>query len=201
MTQVVYEPREFIPDGIPMDVQLMMTDVHQGPYMIDVRAKGTVFVDIDGTLADIEHRRVYVRSKPKNWPAFERAIPDDGPIQWVIDAVNRLYHAGWTVVLMSGRSEKSRQATQRWLELHGVYYHALYMRREFEYDEDGNVKLTRKGKPQGDFRRDDIVKEELLGVARSEGFDPDVVFDDRDQVVAMWRKLDIPVVQVAEGDF
>ncbi len=201
MTQAVYEPREFIPDGVPMDVQLMMTDVHQGPYMIDVRAKGTVFVDIDGTLADIEHRRVYVRSKPKNWPAFERAIPDDGPIQWVIDAVNRLYHAGWTVVLMSGRSEKSRQVTQRWLELHGVYYHALYMRREFEYDEDGSVKLTRKGKPLGDFRRDDIVKEELLGVARDDGFDPDVVFDDRDQVVAMWRKLDIPVVQVAEGDF
>lgn len=191
----------FLPKYVPEDEWLIMEDVHRGPFSIWVGMKGTVFVDIDGTLADIEHRRVYVRSKPKNWPAFERAIPDDGPIQWVIDAVNRLYHAGWTVVLMSGRSEKSRQVTQRWLELHGVYYHALYMRREFEYDEDGNVKLTRKGKPLGDFRRDDIVKEELLGVARADGFDPNVVFDDRDQVVAMWRKLDIPVVQVAEGDF
>lgn len=201
MTQVVYEPQESIPDGISREVQLMMTDVHQGLYMIDLRAEGTVFVDIDGTLADIEHRRMYVRSKPKNWPAFERAIPDDKPIQWVIDAVNRLYYAGWTVVLMSGRSEKSLQTTQRWLDMYGVSYHALYMRREFEYDESGNVKLTRKGTPLGDFRRDDIVKEELLGVARGDGFDPDVVFDDRDQVVAMWRKLGIPVVQVAEGDF
>ena len=201
MTQAIYKPQESIPDGIPREVQLMMPDVHQGLYMIDLRAKGTVFVDIDGTLADIEHRRMYVRRKPKNWPAFERAIPDDEPIQWVIDAVNRLYCAGWTVVLMSGRSEKSLQATQHWLDMYGVFYHALYMRREFEYDEDGNVKLTRKGKPQRDFRRDDIVKEELLGVARGDGFDPDIVFDDRNQVVAMWRKLGIPVVQVAEGDF
>lgn len=201
MTQAVYEPREFIPDGVPMDVQLMMTDVHRGPYMIDVRAKGTVFVDIDGTVADLAHRRKFVRNGAKNWVAFVKGIPHDTPIQWVIDAVNRLYDVGWTVVMMSGRTETSQPETVEWLAKHGVKYHAIYMRREFEYNEDGTVKLTRKGKPLGDFRRDDIVKEELLGVARADGHDPDVVFDDRDQVVNMWRRLGIPVVQVAEGDF
>lgn len=202
MSAVFLQPKTgLLPKYIPEDDILTMTDVHNGPYGIWVGMKGTVFVDIDGTVADLTHRRVYVRSKPKNWPAFERAIPNDTPIQWVIDAVNRLYDAGWTVVMMSGRSEKSRQVTQRWLELNGVYYHALYMRREFEYDANGDVKLTRKGKPLGDFRRDDIVKRELLDVARGDGFDPDVVFDDRDQVVTMWRANGVPVVQVAEGDF
>ena len=38
-------------------------------------------------------------------------------------------------------------------------------------------------------------------VAYKDGFDPDVVFDDRDQVVEMWRANGIPVVQTAEGDF
>jgi hydroxymethylpyrimidine pyrophosphatase-like HAD family hydrolase len=33
--------------------------------------------DIDGTLANIEHRLDYVRSKPKNWKAFDSGIPND----------------------------------------------------------------------------------------------------------------------------
>lgn len=192
-----------LPKHVPEDEWLVMEDVHKGPFSIWVGMKGTVFVDIDGTVADLTHRRVFVRSKPKNWPAFERAIPHDTPIQWVIDAVNRLYDAGWTVVMMSGRSgrERSHNDTVEWLAKYGVQYHAIYMRHEFEYDENGEVKLTRKGKPLGDFRRDDIVKEELLAEARADGYLPDVVFDDRDQVVNMWRGLGIPVVQVAEGDF
>lgn len=36
-----------------------------------------VVFDIDGTLANIEHRLDYVRSKPKNWKAFDAGIPND----------------------------------------------------------------------------------------------------------------------------
>lgn len=191
-----------LPKHLPPEDVLEMEDVHNGPFYIWTGLKGTVFVDIDGTVADLTHRRVYVRNKPKNWPAFERAIPQDTPIQWVIDTVNRLYDAGWTVVMMSGRSEKSKDVTVEWLAKYGVKYHAIYMRREFEYEADGvTPKKTRLGKPRGDFRRDDIVKRELLDVARADGYNPDVVFDDRDQVVTMWRENGIPVVQVAEGDF
>lgn len=190
-----------LPKFLPEEHLLTMEDVHKGPYHIWIGMKGTVFVDIDGTVADLEHRRKYVATKPKNWPAFERAIPLDTPIQHVIDAVNTLYDAGWTVVMMSGRSEVSKEATVKWLADNGVQYHDIFMRRKWEFDENGEVKLTRKGKPLGDYRRDDIVKEELLAAAREKGYDPDVVFDDRDQVVVMWRRLGIPVVQVAEGDF
>ena len=196
------QPKEgLLPKHIPENEILCMEDVHEGPFEIWVGMKGTVFVDIDGTVADLTHRRKYLQGGAKNWPAFERAIPQDTPIQWVIDAVRRLYDAGWTVVMMSGRGEQSKEATVAWLEKHGVPYHAIYMRRRWEFEPDGSIKLTRKGKKLGDFRRDDIVKEELLGFAREAGYDPDVVFDDRDQVVAMWRRLGIPVVQVAEGDF
>lgn len=200
----VLQPKNgLLPKHVPAEEWLTMTDVHLGDFAIWTGMGGTVFVDIDGTVADLTHRRVYVRSTPKNWPAFERGIPNDTPIQWVIDAVNRLYDSGWTVVMMSGRSNnaRSRKDTLVWLNKYGVKYHAIYMRHEFEHDENGEVKLTKNGKPLGDYRRDDIVKEELLAEARTDGYDPDVVFDDRDQVVAMWRRLGIPVVQVAEGDF
>lgn len=195
-----------LPKYVPEDEWLIMEDVHRGPFAIWVGMKGTVFVDIDGTVADLQHRRKYVAMKPKNYPMFEKGIPHDKPIQWVIDAVNRLYDAGWTVVMCSGRRETQKAATEEWLARHGVRYHAFYIRHEFEFNVPGvpssGYKLTKKGdKYKPDYRHDYIVKKELLDQARADGFDPDVVFDDRDQVVAMWRENGIPVVQTAEGDF
>ena len=38
----------------------------------------TVIVfDIDGTLANVEHRRQFVASKPKNWAAWNAAMDRD----------------------------------------------------------------------------------------------------------------------------
>jgi hypothetical protein len=162
---------------------LEMTDVHAGSVFIYHGAPGVVFVDVDGTVADLTHRRVFVATKPKNWPAFEKTIHLDTPIQPVIDAVRRLWDAGWKVVICTGRGAQNRAKTIAWLEKHGVPFHAIYTRAE------------------KDYRPDNIIKAELLVQARLDGYDPDVVFDDRNQVVDMWRANNIPCVQVAEGDF
>jgi len=190
-----------LPKYVPDHEWLIMEDVRHGPFCIWVNMKGTVFVDIDGTVADLAHRRKFIAVQPKDYPAFEKGIPDDLPIHWVINAVARLFDAGWKVVMCTGRRETHREATEKWLAEHGVRYHAFYIRAEYEYNVDGTVKKTRKGKPKPDHRHDYIVKAELLAQARADGFDPDVVFDDRNQVVEMWRANGIPVVQTAEGDF
>jgi len=190
-----------LPKHVPEDQWLVMEDVHLGYTSIWTGMYGTLFCDIDGTIADLEHRRVYVATKPKNYPAFEKGIIDDAPIHHIIGAVQRLHDAGWKVVMCSGRRETQKIATVAWMEQYHVPYDALYMRREFVYNADGSVKLTRKGDPMPDYRADYIVKKELLDAARADGWVPDVVFDDRDQVVKMWRENGIPVIQVAEGDF
>ena len=162
---------------------LTVRDVHLGDFHIGVDTKGTLFCDIDGTVADLTHRRVFVESKPKNWPAFEKTMHLDKPIQPIIDAVRVLYDAGWTVVMCTGRGAQKREVTETWLCDKGVPYHAFYS-RAFK-----------------DYRRDDIIKAELLAQARADGYDPDLVFDDRNQVVEMWRANGIPCIQVAHGDF
>ena len=173
--------------GIPFYVDtskiLEMTDVHSGPVFIYFGAPGVVFVDVDGTVADLTHRRVFVATKPKNWPAFEKTIHLDASIQHIIDAVRILWKAGWKVVICTGRGAQNKDKTVDWLEQHGVPFHAIYTRAE------------------KDYRADNIIKAELLAQARIDGYDPDVVFDDRNQVVDMWRANGIPCVQVAEGDF
>lgn len=142
-----------------------------------------IIVDVDGTITNLDHRRGYLASSPKNYPAFEKGIPFDLPHQHVIDVVNTLYDAGWRIVLCSGRGEQSRKVTEDWMVRHGVKYHALYMRAE------------------KDYRRDDIVKSELLDKIIEDGYNISFCLDDRTTVCKMWRDRGIPCFQVAPGDF
>ena len=145
-----------------------------------------VVFDIDGTLANCEHRTHWVRSKPKNWPAFNRGMSKDTPNQEICDLLRMFHEAGTTVLIASGRSEDDRVVTERWLRdvagLDGLWT-KLYMRSS------------------RDSRSDDIVKGEILDQMQEEGYDPTMAIDDRDQVVAMWRARGLRCLQVAPGDF
>lgn len=150
-----------------------------------------VVFDIDGTLANIEHRLDYVRSKPKNWKAFDAGIPNDkvnfpvAEMFWAM-AYAQLQDGTYqhTIILASGRNERSRQATEAWLLKSGLdSYDKLYMRKA------------------DDFRSDDIVKQEILDeIIADYGRKPDMVFDDRPRVVRMWRDNGIFVFNVYQGE-
>lgn len=145
-------------------------------------AKVIVF-DIDGTLANSEHRMHWVSSSPKNWAACDAAIHKDtlhSDIAWL------LYHLGsedTRIIICTGRSESTREVTEAWLDDHIGYYDALYMRKN------------------GDYRKDSIVKVELLKQITYDYARPYLWFDDRQQVVDALRAEGIRVLQVAPGDF
>ena len=142
-----------------------------------------VVFDIDGTLANIEHRLDYVRSKPKNWKAFDAGIPNDEVNELVVAIYDALVADGHTIVLASGRNERSRKATEDWLSKNFLNAHKkLYMRKE------------------ADYRNDSIVKREMLDeIIADYGKKPDMVFDDRPRVVNMWRDAGIFVFDVYQG--
>ena len=58
--------------------------------------------DIDGTIADVTHRRHYVACKPKNWPAFEKKMHMDTPIEPIVELIRHLYDDN-RIILCSGR--------------------------------------------------------------------------------------------------
>ena len=158
-------------------------DVHRGAHWISLSDPGVLYCDIDGTIADLRHRRIHVESKPKNWKLFEDSMHLDSPVQPIVDAVNAMAQSGWIVVMMTGRGAQSREVTLDWLDRHEVSFHRIYMRAA------------------KDYRKDSIVKYELFQSAVADGFAPDVVLDDRDQVVEMWRENGVACIQVAKGDF
>jgi HAD superfamily, subfamily IIIB (Acid phosphatase) len=139
--------------------------------------------DIDGTIADLGHRLHHIQKEPKDWDSFFEEVHLDKPISAVISLVKHLQHCS-EVVYVSGRSDKSRVPTVMWLREQGIGpRHPIYMRRH------------------GDHRPDNIVKGELLDQILTDGYEPIMAFDDRNQVVKMWRERGIPCAQVAEGDF
>jgi hypothetical protein len=60
--------------------------------------------------------------------------------------------------------------------------------------------LTRM-RPAADHQTDVELKRAWLAEARANGGAPDMVYDDRDSVVAMWRAEGVPCFQVAPGGF
>ena len=153
--------------------------------MSTTEARRCYIMDIDGTIADLTHRRVHVETKPKSWPAFHAGCVNDKPVSHMRELMADMYYGpACCFVYMSGRNEAHREHTIAWIEEHGfpMAWH-LYMRAD------------------GDFRDDSIVKLELLQRLRADGFEPIMAFDGRDRVVKMWRDNGIPCAQVAPGDF
>jgi len=142
-----------------------------------------IVFDIDGTLANVEHRRQFVASRPKNWAAWNAGMTNDTvneDIKWML---NSFLDAGATIILCSGRGEETRAVTEQWLRDNAIYSAALFMRKA------------------KDYRKDSIVKVELLQQIREQWGEPFLWVDDRTQVVDAIRAEGIRVLQVAPGDF
>ena len=142
-----------------------------------------IIVDLDGTLCDVEHRVHHVKSKPKNWGAFNQAMDQDRPYFWCIELIAAMKARGYKIYFVTGRDENFRKMTTDWLERHNVYYDELHMR------------------PAQDFRQDSEIKEEIYVNHVEKNSQVLFVVDDRNSVVERWRKLGLTCLQCAPGDF
>jgi len=149
-----------------------------------------VIFDIDGTLADASHRVQHIKKQPKDWDAFFADMDKDKPIPHIVELLRLVRSSNFgTPVFVSGRPERYRGVTGKWLREHNIHnpeYHGLlrlFMRAD------------------GDRRDDDLVKYDILERLKYDGYTPIMCFDDRDRVVKMWRNNNVPCLQVAEGNF
>lgn len=146
--------------------------------------KPTILFDIDGTIADIEHRRKFLEQDKPDWRAFNNAMGDDTSNAPVVELYKTLWESKkYEIILVSGRGEESRKITEQWLTWNEIPFDRLLMR------------------PLKDFRADTLIKEEILDKLRSEGKNILFTVDDRQQVVDMWRKNGITCLQCDVGDF
>jgi len=146
-----------------------------------------IIIDLDGTLADLTHRRHLVATKPKNWKAFFALASKDTCIE-PIAMIARGFAMGNRVIICSGRPDDLREVTEAWLSKH-VWEEARWLNHSGLY-----MRKT------GDYRPDDIVKRELYDEILRDGFRPVLAIDDRMRVIEMWKSLGLLVLAVNGGD-
>lgn len=148
------------------------------------KKKTAIMVDIDGTLANLNHRLHFVRDGKKDWGSFFRTVGEDSVYEDVKHIVELEFQAGMNIVLCSGRTEdQTRERTEKWLSRYEIPYTSLKMR------------------PAGNYKRDDITKAMLYRYEIKPYYDIKYVLDDRDQVVKKWREIGLSCFQVRPGEF
>ena len=139
-----------------------------------------VVFDLDGTLADIDHRLHLVKGEKQDWDLFYERCVDDRPIRPAIVLCRTLFRSH-RVEIWSGRNDVVREQTEIWLEAHSVPYDGLRMRPAAT-----------------PYVKDVELKESWL---LSSSWQPDVIFEDRQRIVDMWRRNGVFCCQVAGGDY
>lgn len=147
-----------------------------------------IVFDLDGTLCDIEHRRHLVTKPRADWEAFYKACLLDSPKHAMLDLLHMVaLGAGREVQIWSGRSELVREETLAWFNKFAPWV--------------VKVKIPIRMRPLKDTTPDDVLKERWLDEELARGIVITAAVDDRNKVVAMWRRRGIVCLQCALGDF
>lgn len=143
------------------------------PY--DAKKQNCIIVDIDGTTALHQGRSPYdlkrVSEDKPNWPLL-----------YILTELNKSFH----IIFLSGRegTNQCSEDTFNWI------------RNNF-YGTDWELIMRKKG----DYRHDEIIKEEIYHTDIEPNYNVIAVFDDRNRVCDMWRNLGLLCNQVYYGDF
>jgi hypothetical protein len=154
-----------------------------------------VVFDIDGTILDGSHKAHLIKhAEPgqpwpmqtdEDWQKWYAACKDDVPILPILRLANMLIRsANHKVEFWTGRYEACRKHTQDWLD------------RWSTFTACGSVPLRMRPLDEREDP-DCVVKERFLGRYGR----PDLIFEDRQSVVDMWRRNGIMCAQVAKGNY
>lgn len=136
-----------------------------------------IIFDIDGTLSDPSQRLHFLENK--DWDSFYEHCDEDPVISHVSFLAQEL-GKDHSIFILTGRPERVRKKTQKWLMEHYIPYDRLLMRK----DED--------------HRPDYVIKAEMVDSLKLPIW---LAIDDRDRVVKMFRDKGILCLQCREGDY
>ncbi len=138
-----------------------------------------IIVDLDGTLANCDHRIHHVRRADPDWDSFFAECGNDVPNPWCVQMINSMVYAGYHVFIVSARSRHVEAETISWFQKHDLF------------DSRIHVHLLRD---RGDSTPDQELKRAWLRSFEHRG-ETLLVVDDREKVVKMWREEGLTCLQ------
>lgn len=136
--------------------------------------------DIDGTLANCDHRLHHVKNKPKNWEAFYSGCMDDLVI-WPVAKMLELFSNNHLIYIVTGRPERNRNLTESWLNKNKIYFDKLIMRGD------------------RDFRKSPDYKSSVCDTIKAEGNKIFLAVEDREDCINMFINRGIYTFNVSNG--
>ena len=148
--------------------------VHKPVNVQNAALPKAIICDLDGTLAIMRNRNPYDATH----------CNEDELNEPVANLLRYFYKNGYQILLVTGREERFHEPTASFLEKNSISYRQLWMRKN------------------KDFRKDAVIKREIFDTEIAGKFYVELVLDDRNQVVDMWRKeLNLTCFQVDYGNF
>ena len=160
-----------------MDTDCLVTN---HPSQKDKIMKNIILIDLDGTLANVDHRLHHLDKK--EWGKFYAESKNDTVNEWCRAIMNGLDNLHYYFIILTARNNVCRKDTLKWLENNEINYDELVMVRE-----------------EKNFLNDtDLKREWLNGI----GLKDRILFviEDRQRVVDMWRKEGLVCLQCAKWE-
>ena len=134
-----------------------------------------IICDLDGTLSINDHGRSFFKADDCDKDALNEPVALVLKLAMMDDI---------QIIYLSGREDKYREPTQRFLSDHNLSNNNILIMRETD-----------------DTRADNIIKWEIYQEHIEPNYDIHFILDDRQQVVDMWRSKGLTCFQVADGKF
>lgn len=178
---------------VPKEQKTLPVDIGEKILEQSVDLPKAILCDLDGTLAKMGKRSPFDASKcdvvdAPNWP--------------VIECVKAMHAQGVKIIFMSGREDKDREPSIRFIERFvRVPSNWAFPKENDDRPETSPVPYELHMRPSKDMRKDAIIKRELFDAHVRGKFNVLFVLDDRNQVVDNWRDMGLTCFQVAPGNF
>lgn len=147
-------------------------------------AQHCILIDLDGTLCNHGHRVNFAIGG--RWTEFHEQLEQDR-LHKDVAALVSLLHDRVHLIAVTGRNERYRQRTLKWLAQRGVLIDELLMRPDDNFDSDTVIK------PKLVYDRFGSKEEALAAVT--------FILDDREKVVEAWRDAGFNCWAVRQGEF
>tara|TARA_B100000035_G_scaffold116247_1_gene98525 strand:+ start:894 stop:1322 length:429 start_codon:yes stop_codon:yes gene_type:complete len=139
--------------------------------------KNIILCDIDGTVANNDHRQHFLEGK-KDWEGFFSELTNDIPIFSIIEKVKKHQSEGKDIIFLTGRPERYREETESWLKKYFNFKFRLLMRKD------------------NDLRNKVIAKEELLKENSIQSACIHLIYENDEDLINYWIKKDVSVHKI-----
>jgi hypothetical protein len=136
-----------------------------------------VLLDLDHTIANSFWRDSMIGVN--SWDEYHEASKDDKPFKIITRLVNSLAAMNYVIIGITGRNEKFRQLTTKWLLEHRIDVDELLMRPDGDFSKNGDVKTK-------------LIENRFKGNYKLIQF----LIDDNEDTIRIFQLLGITTLQV-----